>query len=393
MIQPRTSAASFLLLVVCSCGGSAKVEWSEPATKTAEQRPTEWDASAKKRLGLPDMSGASAQNAAGGGKTFVAQNPPDVWVSQPAQPNVFKDLVWKIASDPATECYLTAEVRGGVQGNVTRWFGQFGRTDVPALEALPVAELAGKPGRLVELSGTYKGNANQAMLLAFTADGDSVTTLKFTGPEETVKAHRDSFLALAKSLRSASASPNPKAPPIDRNQPMPDGHPPIPSDHPAPTKPANSPADPHAPAPTAPASDAAAPFTATIPSGWLAKAGSSKPLHHTFGTEGEVYVSQLGGTLKGSVEIWRSEMGMPSPSDADLAALPKVAMLDGEAVLLDMSGDMKGMTKQLAGARVLVAAQQSGSSITFAKLVGKAADVEAQKAAFVEFCKSLRRAK
>lgn len=388
MIHSRSSVASLVLFFAGACGGAANVEWSEPSTKTAEQRPIEWDSPTKKRLGLSDMSGASAPSATGGGasKTFVAQSPPDVWLPQPAQPERFKDLVWRIATDANSECYLTARPVGPVAVNLSRWYkDQFGLAEVPAVEALPVVELAGKPGRLVELSGTFRGTAGQAMLLAFLSESEQITTtLKFTGPEATVKAHRDSFLALAKSLRSASPSPNPAAPPIDRNQPLPDGHPPID----APTKPAPSSAtDPHG----APKSSSAAPFVATIPAGWQAKSGSSRPLHHTFGTEGEVYVSQLGGSLKQNVEIWRSEMSLPTPTEAELAALPKVPMLDGEGVLLDMTGDLKGMTKQLAGARVLVAAQQSGNTILFAKLAGKAADVEAQKAAFLEFCKSLRR--
>ena len=371
------------LLALAALAGCAPdtAKWSEPAAKSNEQRPTEWSTPTKQRLGLQDMTAPSADAAGPAQKTFVAQSPPDAWVPQPAQPAMFKNLVWKIASDPAAECYLTAQVGGGVQGNVSRWFGQFGVTQIPALESLPVIELAGKPGRLVELTGDYKGtNPGYAMLLAYTADGDQVTTLKFTGPEATVKAHRDNFIALAKSLRSASASPNPQAPPIQRGQPLPDGHPPVPGTKELP---------PHAPPAAA---TPGGPFTATVPAGWTAKAGSSKWLHHTFGTEGEVYVSQLGGSARGSVDIWRGEMGLAAPTEAEFGALPKVPMLGGEAILIDASGDHKSMTgKQLPGARMLVAAQENGGTIVFCKLIGKAADVEAQRAAFLAFCASLRR--
>lgn len=364
-----------LWLSVAGCSPDSTAEWSAPATKSSEQRPTHWNLPTKERLALPEMGG-SGQAAA---KTFIAQSPPAVWEAQPAQPASFKDLVWRIASDPNTECYLSAAVGGGVQVNLTRWYGQFGQSEVPALQALPVIELAGKPGRLVELSGSYKGKPGQAMLLAFTADGDTVTTLKFTGPEATVKAHRDSFHALAKSLRRASTSPDPKAPPIERGQPLPDGHPPVP----------DMGNDPHAQAP-APVSG---PLQGTVPAGWQPKSGSSKWLHHTFGDGGEVYASTLGGSAKSNLEIWRMEMGLPALADAEIAALPKVPMLGGEGILLDASGDHRSMTgKQLAGARMLVVAVAEGSGLTFAKLVGKAAEVEAQRAAFLEFCKSLRRA-
>lgn len=382
------SGIVLLGIVVAACQPGATAEWSAPATKTQTERPTDWNASTKQRLSLAEMGpAAKGADAGGGAKSFVAQDPPQAWVSQPAQPGVFKDLVWKIASDPATECYLSAAVGGGVAVNLTRWFGQFGVTAVPAVESLPVVELAGRPGRLVELSGKYKGNDGQAMLLAFVADGDIVTTLKFTGPEATVKAHRDSFLGLAKSLRSASASPNPQAPPIERGQPMPDGHPPVPdSTGVAPHGNTPPPANPS----MMPAGNS--PFTATVPAGWTAKAGSSKWLHHTLVGDGEVYVSQLGGGLKGSVDIWRGEMGQAPIDDADFKALAKVPMLGGESVLLDLTGDHRSMSgKQLPGARMLVAAQESGGTIVFAKLVGKAADVEAQRAAFLAFCASIRR--
>lgn len=384
MSNPGFRFVPFVCLLVSGCQPDSAAEWGPARTVPQTQRPTEWGAPTKSRLELQDMQAPQGQQGQqAGGKRFVAKDPPAVWEAQPPQPEKFKDLVWRITSDAKTECYLTAQVGGGVAGNLSRWYGQFGVTEVPAVESLPVIELGGRPGRLVELAGTYRGTAGQAMLLAFTSQGDSVTTLKFTGSEATVKAHRDSFVALAKSLRSASPSPDPKAPPIAPGQPLPDGHPPVPGVGTSPS--------PQAPNPATPTPPAASPFVGKPPAGWSPKTGTSRPLHHTFGTEGEVYVSQLGGGLRGSVDIWRSEMGLPAATDEEFAGMPKVPMLGGDAVLLDLSGDMKGMTKQLPGARLLVAAQQSGGTITFCKLVGKAADVEAQRAGFLEFCATLGR--
>lgn len=138
---------------------------------------------------------------------------------------------------------------------------------------------------------------------------------------------------------------------------------------------------------------ASSPFAADVPAAWTAKAGSARPLHHTFGQDGEVYVSQIGGTLQQNVDIWRGEMGQGPMDAAGMAALPTVSMLGGQAVLLDQAGDFRSMTgKQMPGARMLVAALQDGSAVVFAKLVGRADDTAAQIDAFRAFCATVRRA-
>ncbi len=378
----------FLLAVVAGCSRQASAEFGPPRTVAKEQRPTRWNAPSDVRLDVQPMGPATQGSGASQGAKVWTGDTPAGWETQPAAPTRFRDAVWRVAGQPDTEAYLTASPTGPVPTNLNRWYtDQFGVADVPALEALPVAELGGRPGRLVEIHGAFKGRAGGekpgwATLIVFTSDGGMVTSsFKFIGPDAVVTANKEQFLALAKSLRAASASPDAKAPPIERGQPMPEGHPPVPG------------ADSHAGTgmPAAPA-PAVAPFTATTPAGWTAKAGSSKALHHTFGTAGEVYVSQLGGTLKSSLDIWRGEMGAREPiTDAQLAALPKCAFLGEDAVLLDLSGDLNGMVRQLPGARMLLAARADAGTITFCKLVGTAAEVEGQLDAFRAFCGSVRR--
>jgi hypothetical protein len=283
---------------------------------------------------------------------------------------------------------LTATPTGAVSMNLNRWYSdQFGVAEVPGEAALPLVELAGKPGRLVEVKGTFQGRdgakPGYAALVAYLANGEQVVmTLKLTGPEAVVAGNKDKFVALAKSLRSASVSPDPSAPPIEPGQPMPDNHPPI----------GDTPKTPSA-AHAQPAAPAASPFTATIPAGWTAKPGTSRAVHHTFGTDGEVYVSQLGGTLKPTLDIWRGEFQLDPLTDAELAALPKLAFLGDDAVLLDMQGDFAAMMtgKKITNARQLVAARVDDG--TFAKMLGSAADVAAQADAFRTFCASVRRAR
>src|SRR5690606_6757743 len=170
----------------------------------------------------------------------------------------------------------------------------------------------------------------------------------------------------------------PEAPPIERGQQLPDGHPPLPAD--APHGAAGAPA-------------ASGPFAAEVPEGWTPVAGSPRLLHHGFGDGGEVYVSQLGGSMRQMLDIWRGEIaGAGQLTDDQCAAVPKVPMRGGEAHLVDLGGDYRSMGgKQIPGGRLLVAAIASDGGIVFAKLFGKAADVEAQRAAFLRFCASLRR--
>jgi len=307
-------------------------------------------------------------------KQFVGQAPAG-WNELPGQPARFRDRLWRLADDGEAECYLTNGVGGGVAGNLSRWYGQFGIQEPAAVESLPVIEFAGRPGRLLELSGTYIDKPGYGMLLAFASQGDMVTTLKFTGPVTTVQAHKDEFLELARTLRASSASPMPSAPPIERGQQMPDGHPPVAGGAERDTEPPPS------------------PFTAAVPAGWQPVPGSQRLMHHSFGDGGEVYVSQLGGGMRAMLDIWRGEiMGLGQLSDEEFAAIATVPMLDGEGSLLDVAGDYRSMGgKQIEGGRLLVAAQEDGGSIVFAKMFGKATDVEAQRQAFLQFCASLRR--
>ena len=173
----RTAATISLFAVLAACGGDA-ASFGEPKTLPGDRRPTVWGASARVRLGLPQMG------ATGGQKQVVATTPSG-WEELPPNPQRFRNAVWRVAGQPSTDCYLTIGVGGGVQGNLGRWYrNQFGKTEVPALEALPVVRFADRPGRLAEIEGTFGGKQEQAALIAFFHEGQQVTSLKFTGPVE-----------------------------------------------------------------------------------------------------------------------------------------------------------------------------------------------------------------
>lgn len=380
----RTASTLCLLSALVACSGRDTAEFGESRQLPKEQRPTVWDASTRDRLGLPDVRAPGAGGGAAAAAPQVTGTTPGGWMELPADPERFRNAAWRVADAPETECYLTLGVRGGVAGNLARWYrNQFGMADVPAAEALPAIDFAGRSGRLAELQGSFAGKPDQAALIAFFNEGDSVTSLKFTGPQATVTANREQFLQLAASIRIADGAPASTAPPIRPGQPMPDGHPPTGAQPPAAAVPPGH----------AGAAPAASPFTAQVPPGWQAVAGSARVLHHRFGNASEVYVSQLGGTLKASLDIWRGELGLGPMSDAEFTALPHVLFLGDDAVLLDLRGTFRSMAgKTIDDARLLIAARLDGGAITFCKLVGPAAEVDAQHDAFQQFCGSVRRA-
>ncbi|MFM1871777.1 MAG: hypothetical protein RL398_1199 [Planctomycetota bacterium] len=361
LVGTISGKADQAMLVVFRAEGDrmTSLKFNGPAAKLLPQKDTFLTLAKSLRQGAPAAVAAA----------WTAPTPAG-WELLPAQPERFRDLLFKVGDG---ECYLTASVGGGVGMNLQRWYvQQAGQAEAPAPETLPEVEFAGGKGRFVELFGTISGKAEQGMLIVFAQKGDAMSTLKFTGSKTVVAAEKERFLQLAAALRLGGAAQETATKP---------------STAPA-TQPNANPATPTNSTPSAPTG----PFTATVPGGWTPKAGSTKPLHHTFGAEGELYVSQLGGGLRPMFDIWRSEVGGQPLTDEEFAALPKQPMLGGDGLLLDASGQFRSMQgKTIADARLLVAAHEGGGTITFVKLVGRADEVAGQLDAFRTFCASLTR--
>lgn len=326
-----------------------------------------WGATARDRLGVREMKAPAAPTAPAGAPTVRAETPAG-WEELPANPARFRNAVWRVAGENASDCYLTLGVGGGAAFNLQRWYGQFGQSDTPSVGALEQVDLAGERASLVELEGEMDGKPGWAALIAFSVEGQQVTSLKFTGPKAVVASQRGAFLALARSIRvGASDGSQPAEVEVDPSQPLPPDHVPI-------------------------GEQAAAPFEASTPPGWSAVPGSRRSLHHRFGEQSEVYVSELGGDLRQTLDIWRFELDAEAMSDEEFEGLAKVAFLGDDARLLDLSGDWRGMGgQQIPAARALVAARRDGDTVTFCKLVGPDAEVSGQREAFLKFCSSVRR--
>ncbi len=99
-----------------------------------------------------------------------------------------------------------------------------------------------------------------------------------------------------------------------------------------------------------------------------------------------------GGGLLANVNRWRKQMGLGPIDDAALAALPRDTMLGRPAVLVDLSGRYGGMGGEanVADARMLGLLVELPAVSVFAKLVGTAKIVEAERERFLAFARSVR---
>ncbi len=89
---------------------------------------------------------------------------------------------------------------------------------------------------------------------------------------------------------------------------------------------------------------------------------------------------------------WLGQFGEPPMTEAQLAELPAVTMLETTAPLLEVRGDFAGMGAQPKPGQALlgVACLLDGQAV-FVKMTGPESDVAAQKDNFIAFCESLHR--
>jgi hypothetical protein len=291
MLRP-THVLRALLLPLAFAGCGSDTTFSETRTYTGRERRVDWNAEPRVRLQLPDMG--------------FTGDLPQGWEELEARPEAFKDALFRVQGTD-TECYLTASVGGGTRGNIERWAQQFSLA-VPASAQLPLSySLLGKPAKLVELKGTFKGKPDQ-MLLGLITEGEHVATFKFTGPSAVVAKEKDHFLALAKSLRSGvggAASPSPGG---DANG-----------------------------------------FVADVPAGWQQLPKQPPFRDAPFAVPGgdtECYLTaSVGGGVEGNVARWAGQFATTPPNVASLNA--DYRLLGKPAKLIELAGTYKGKPDQM----------------------------------------------
>lgn len=393
----RLACSALALGSLAGCG-SASEDGPVRAAHVYEPvgRTLDWNASAAVRFGFehaapsaaPSANGAASAAASSGDKSGgVSWMLPAGWSE--LEPTALRLVNLRVAGDEHAECYLTTlhGAGGGLSANVNRWRSQMGQPALGEAElaALPRQEWLGRQAVRIAIDGTFGGmsgeNAAENWRLEglLLVDASKSWFLKFTGPRERVLAEHERFLQLAASMQPGAEGAG--APNASAGAPNASAAPPKAPEPPA--RPANEPAAP---------SD----YRWTVPAGW--RVGPAKAMREVTllaGASGEVecYVSSLageGGGLKSNLDRWRAQLGQPPLTEGELAALPRVAMLGAQALTIEIeraAGTSEGPEKLLGA--VCILPRQS----VFVKLGGPRAAVDAQRAAFLEFCRSLEAAK
>lgn len=157
----------------------------------------------------PEQSAAPAAGAASGSVRWTA---PARWETKPASGMRAATYIIPAAEGDSegAECAVFVNLGGGVQANITRWIGQFEKTEgPPSQKSETINEL---PVTTVDLSGTYKGGgpmigqpsmskAGYRLLGAIVEGPEGDIFFKLTGPAKTVAAAQDEFQAMLKSLK------------------------------------------------------------------------------------------------------------------------------------------------------------------------------------------------
>jgi hypothetical protein len=387
-----------LLLGSVACreaGPVAEIEARRTASRPSS--PVLPGATASQRFGSempPRASGPGATPSAPSDE-LLSYDVPEGWSELPPSGDRLVNLV--PAGNPDAACYLSflGGSAGGLEANVNRWLAQFGADPLAGevIAALPRHSMLGKEATLVSVEGTFTGMGETlredfGLLGLVVSEPTGSLFLKFTGPAALVEAERERFLAFAGSLRlpepgAASEAHGPDDGHDHGDEHFPgDGH-----DHGEPAE---------AAAPVAAQSSGA--LTWTAPEGW--RPTGPRPMREvTFQmgapeAKAECYVALLpgdAGGLEANLNRWAvQQMGHAPLSAEDVAALPKIELMDAEVPLLALEGDFTDMSgaTQTAQGFLGVALIRPDMSV-FVKFTGPAELVQAERERFVAFIASL----
>jgi len=202
------------LLLAGACSKNA-TEPDPSASATQVPAPDTAPRSAK-ILPLPGQGGGSP--SANPSAALLAWDVPRGWVEETPASNM-RRAQYRVPGDAGdAECivfYFGPGQGGDPRSNAVRWARQFKQADgSDSTELMQTQELDGVAVavELVEVTGIYDGgmsmtdapaeSKNNYMLLGAIAEGpDAPWFFKFTGPESTVRAQRDAFVGMMKSLR------------------------------------------------------------------------------------------------------------------------------------------------------------------------------------------------
>ena len=196
----------------CSSGGGDPVETAAPGPASAGNTgPGE-----ARTLDIPRSSTAPAPPP--GERRELSWTVPASWTEEPPSSSMRWAQYRVDGSAGPGSCvvfYFGPGQGGDPMANAQRWAGQFTQPDgSSSADAMKVSTLtdAHRPTQIVEVTGTYGGGMTMTdapapelpgyMLLGAIVQGpDAPWFFKFTGPEATVRGHRQGFLEMVGSIR------------------------------------------------------------------------------------------------------------------------------------------------------------------------------------------------
>jgi hypothetical protein len=280
---------------------------------------------------------------------------------------------FEIGDDERTECYLSALPgdAGGLAANVDRWRQQMSLAPLgpEELAALPRAPILDRDAVEIDLRGTWKGMSGREdgesfrMIGWLAIDPQGSLFFRIVGPSAVVDREADAFRAVGRSFRRASGRAE-----VD--------------------------AAATAIAATSPKLGRALAWQ--TPEGW--QRAPDRPMREVgFSIGGnpraEAYVTVLFGQAGGAlanVNRWRQQMGRPALARAEIEDLPRIDVLGGEALVVEVDGSFTGMDGARVDEAYLLGAVCTLADCTvFVKLTGPRDVVAPERERFVAFCRSL----
>jgi hypothetical protein len=203
------SGFCLLALTLAACAGPSE----EPAPETAPAPDTQ--PRNGRTLAIPGSTSSPQPGSGSGTATRLVWEAPKQWSEEAPSSNM--RLAQYRVSGPGGDAECVVYYFGPGQGgdpasNATRWANQFAQPDGrPSTDVMTVSPLEGTSVQvdIVEVTGIYDGgmsgpvDAKDYMLLGGIARGpDAPWFFKFIGPESTVNAERQTFLAMMRSIQT-----------------------------------------------------------------------------------------------------------------------------------------------------------------------------------------------
>ena len=199
------------LAIFSACAAAPKeIQPEQSAAPAAKSTP----GAARIAVGHDSSGSSTSASVAPGsqGSGPVKWAPPSRWEAKPASGMRAATYIIPAAKGDSEggECAVFVNLGGGVQANITRWIGQFEKTDGAPNQKSET--INGLPVTTVDVSGTFKGGgpmmgqssgpkAGYRLLGAIVEGPEGDVFFKLTGPAKTVAAAHDDFQAMLKSLK------------------------------------------------------------------------------------------------------------------------------------------------------------------------------------------------